>query len=291
MDMSQKTISTTEFYPFTLRPRTPGLAYDDSEIQPSVTLSTQSSTTSWEGTGFNPQGPSGVEGQAPPVMADMNNLYGAVTQEIVIQNEAINKRESEEEVSPSIDRVTISVNIDGTWKQRYDMKRNPVVGEDGSLERIYTPVSPEDLSSTRTWIQNAIGYSAARGDSVSVHNIQVDRTKQFQDEDTAYFRRQQLQTTIVIFLSGLGVLLIAFILFRTISRQIERRKRLEAEERARREEALRQQALMQAEEDNIDTSISPEERNRMELMESVANMTKEHPEDAAQLIRTWILED
>jgi len=29
----------------------------------------------------------------------------------------------------------------------------------------------------------------------------------------------------------------------------------------------------------------------LELQESVANMAKEHPEDAAQLIRTWLLEE
>jgi flagellar M-ring protein FliF len=29
----------------------------------------------------------------------------------------------------------------------------------------------------------------------------------------------------------------------------------------------------------------------MELQENVANMAKEHPEDVAQLIRTWLLEE
>jgi flagellar M-ring protein FliF len=29
----------------------------------------------------------------------------------------------------------------------------------------------------------------------------------------------------------------------------------------------------------------------MELMENAINMAKEHPDDAAQLIRTWILEE
>jgi len=29
----------------------------------------------------------------------------------------------------------------------------------------------------------------------------------------------------------------------------------------------------------------------MELMESAINMAKEHPEDVAQLIRTWLLEE
>jgi flagellar M-ring protein FliF len=232
-----------------------------------------------------------MEGQAPPTMRDMTNMYGAVTQEVKTVNEEINKRQIEEEKSPSIDRVTISVNIDGTWKMRYDEKREPIVGEDGALERVYTPVSPEDLRATQTLIQNAIGYSAARGDSVTVHNIAFDRTEQFNEEDAAYFRAKQFRTTMIIFFSGLAVLLIAFILFRTISREIERRKRLEAEERARREEALRQEALMQAEEEGMDVSISVEERTRMETMESVIAMAREHPEDVAQLIRTWILED
>ncbi|MCL2833469.1 MAG: flagellar M-ring protein FliF [Treponema sp.] len=291
MDMSQKSVNTTEFFPFVEKPRTPGLPYDDSVITPSVTRSYSNSSTSWEGTGFNPEGPPGVEGQTPPVMADMSNLYGKVNQETKTVNEEINQRNTQEEKSPSIDRVTIAVNIDGTWKMRYDAKHNPIIADDGSIERVYTPISPEDLRSAQTLIQNAIGYSAARGDSVSVHNIAFDRTQQFQNEDTSYFRNKQFQLTFVVFLSGLAFLLIAFILYRTISREMERRKRLEAEERARREEALRQQALMQAEEEGMDVSISVEERTRMELMEAVANMAKEHPEDVAQLIRTWILED
>ena len=291
MDMSQKSINTEEFFPITRKPRTPGSPYDDSELLDSVTRSKATSTTSWEGTGFNPEGPAGVEGQTPPAYKDMSNLYGKVNQVTEKVNEEINSRKTQEEKSPEIDRVTVSVNIDGTWKWKYDDKRNPVIGEDGSIERVYTPISPEDLRATQTLIQNAIGYSAARGDSVTVHNIQFDRTKEFSDEDSAYFRKKQIETTVMIFLIGLAVLLIAFILFRTISREIERRKRLEAEERARREEALRQQALMQAEEEGMDVSISVEERTRMELQEAVANMTKEHPEDAAQLIRTWLLED
>jgi len=291
MDMSQKSVATEEFYPITMKPQTPGLAYDDSILLESIPRSTATSKTYWEGTGFNPEGPAGVEGQVPPAYKDMSNLYGKVNQETATVNEEINKRVSQEEKSPEINRVTVSVNIDGTWKLKYDDKHNPVITPDGARERVYTPISPEDIRATQTLLQNAIGYNSARGDSVTVHNIQFDRTKQFSDEDAAYFRQKQLETGVLIFLGGLAVLLIAFILFRTITREIERRRRLEAEERARREEALRQQALLQAEEEGMDVSISVEERTRLELQESVMNMAKEHPEDAAQLIRTWLLEE
>ena len=291
MDMSKKSVDTTEFFPVTMKPQTPGLPYDDSILLESIPRSSATSRTYWEGTGFNPEGPAGVEGQVPPAYKDMSNLYGKVNQETLTINEEINQRVTQEERSPEINRVTVSVNIDGTWKLKYDEKRRPVIAEDGTRDRIYTPITSEDLRATQVLIQNAIGFNNARGDSVTVHNIQFDRTRQFGDEDAAYFRRKQLETGAMIFLGGIALLLVAFILFRTITREIERRRRLEAEERARREEALRNQALLQAEEEGMDVSISVEERARMELQESVVNMTREHPEDAAQLIRTWLLEE
>jgi flagellar M-ring protein FliF len=100
-----------------------------------------------------------------------------------------------------------------------------------------------------------------------------------------------MRTTVFIFLLGIAVLLAGFIAFRIAAREIERRKRLEEEERARREQALRESAMAEAEHDGMDVSISVEDRGRMELMESVVNMAKEHPEDCAQLIRTWLLEE
>jgi len=46
-----------------------GLAYDDSSVQ-------------WEGAGYSPEGPGGVEGQTPPVYKDMANLYGRASASI-----------------------------------------------------------------------------------------------------------------------------------------------------------------------------------------------------------------
>jgi len=291
MDMSQKSISTTEHFPFTMKPRTPGLPYDDSILMESVTLSKSTSETLWEGTGFNPEGPGGTEGHTPPAFKDMSNLYGRMQQATNTQNEAINKSETQEERSPSLDKVTVSVNIDGVWEKKYDAKRNPIVLPNGLIEREYTPVPPEVIRATDEYIRGAIGYNSARGDSVVVTNIPVDRTLEFRAEDAEYFKRKQMQTTILVFVIGLTLLLFGFMLFRMISREMERRKRLAEEERARREQMMRESAMAAAEEEGMDVSISMEERSRMELMESAINLAKEHPEDAAQLIRTWLLEE
>ncbi|MCL2759795.1 MAG: flagellar M-ring protein FliF [Treponema sp.] len=291
MDMSKRTIDTKESFPVTIKPQTPGLPYDDSILRESILVSETISETLWEGTGFNPEGPAGVEGQVPPAFRDMSNLYGRMTQSTRTHNEEINQRLIQEERSPSIDRVTVSVNIDGVWKRKFDAKGNPVILPDGTIERDYIPIQPEDLRRVEGLIRDAIGYNSARGDSVTVHNLAVDRSAEFGLEDAAYFRKKQLQTTIVIFIAGLTLMLFGFMLFRMISREMERRKRLAEEERARREQMLRESAMAEAEQEGEDVSISLEERTRMQLMESAINMAKEHPEDAAQLIRTWLLEE
>ncbi|MCL2762277.1 MAG: flagellar M-ring protein FliF [Treponema sp.] len=291
MDMSKKAVETEEFLPFVLRARTPGLPYDDSDIRMSVPRSRSASTTEWKGTGFNPEGPAGVEGQTPPAFKDMSNLYGQMTQVTEVQNEEINRKVTQEERSPQIDRVTVSVNIDGRWRWKYDEKGEPVILSDGTIEREYTPVPQEQLRGAQMLIQNAIGYNPARGDSVTVQNIPFERSREFADEDAEYFRKKQMQTTIVIFITGLTLLLIAFIIVRVVAREMERRKRLAEEERARREQALRESAMLEAEQEGMEVSISMEERARMELSETVHNLAKEHPEDCAQLIRTWLLEE
>jgi len=291
MDMSTKSVNETEITPIIIKPQTPGLSYDDSIRTESVTVSETSSQTTWKGTGFNPEGPAGVEGQTPPAFKDMSNLYGEMNQTTRTHNEELNKRITQGEKSPQIDRITVSVNIDGTWKWKYDEKHNPVITSNGSIEREYTPVSEEDIRKAQAYIRDAVGYNSARGDSVTVTNIQFDRTDEFKAEDAAYFRKKQMQTTIIVFLSGLILLLFGFILFRMISREMERRRRLAEEERARREQMLRESAMAEAEQEGMDVSISMEERTRMELMESAINMAKEHPEDVAQLIRTWLLEE
>lgn len=291
MDMSKKAIQTEEFFPVTIRPDNPETPYDDSEFAKSITRSQSTSSTKWEGTGFNPEGPAGVEGQTPPAFKDMSNLYGKVEQKTLTQNEEINRRQIQEERSPTIDRVSVSVNIDGRWQLKFDDKGKPVTQPNGSLEREYVPIPAEELRQAQALVQDAIGFNRNRGDSVTVQNIQFDRSRQFSEEDAAYLRQKQFQQTVLIALAGLAILLISFIVFRVISRELERRRRLREEELSRQHQMLRESALRQAEEEGVEVSMSVEERKRMELQENAINMAKEHPEDVAQLIRTWLLEE
>jgi len=291
MDMSKKSISKTEYIPFVQKPRTPGLAYDDSVIKDSVPVSKETWETTFEGTGFNPEGPPGTEPNVMPAYQDVANMHGKTTQRVEKVNENVGSEITEEERKPRIDRVTVSVNIDGTWQKKYDEKGKPVILSNNSIEREYIPIEAAVLKNTELLVQNAVGYNPRRGDSVTVQNIQFDRTRQFAEEDAAYFRQQSIQRTIVFFLIGLVVLLIAFVIFRLVSKAIERQRLAAEEALARERQAARERALLEAEQEGVEVSMSVEERKRMELQENVISMTKDHPEDAAQLIRTWLLED
>ncbi len=290
MDMSDKSVQTRDYLPTVIRSDNPDTPYDDSEIVESITLSSETSTTRWQGTGFNPEGPEGVEGQTPPAYRDMSNLYGVSEQSIVRRNEVVGQRDTSEIISPSMGRRTVSVNIDGSWTKSRDADGNLIV-INGSIQREYTPLSAEEIQAATRIVQDAIGYDRTRGDSVSVLNIQFDRSAEFEREDSEYMRRIQTQYTILITLIVVAVLLFAFVLYRMIRHEIERRRRLAEEERMRQYQLERDRSIMEAENAGMEVSMSVEERRRMELQENAVNMAREHPENVALLIRTWLMEE
>jgi flagellar M-ring protein FliF len=292
LDMSRQTVNTEEHFPVTMKKDNPRTPFDESEVVPSITLSKEITEEHFEGTGFNPEGPPGQEGQTPPAYKDLSNLVGKYDQSSLIQNEVVNRKSTYEEKSPwSIERITIGVAIDGVWRRVYNEDGQVEVNPDGSIAREYVPVSEEDLRKAESLIKDAVGYDRDRGDSVTVEHIPFDRTAQFLTEDEELRRQRQLRTTIISVIIGIGAIIFAAILYRLIAKELERRRRLREEELARQHQAMREAALRRAEEEGAEVELSVEERARMEMQENAINMAREHPEDVAQLIRTWLLEE
>ena len=290
MDMSERTAQGRNYKGIEIKADNPDTPYDDGETRDSLTISEETINRKFTGTGFNPEGPAGTEGQNPPVYSDMSNVIGQTTEDGIKRNYALSYEDYQEKTSPSMGKRTVSVNIDGTWSKVYDEKGNLVI-ENGHIQREYKPIPDEDLKQIERLVQGAIGYSKARGDSVTVTNIAFDRTAQFDAEDMAFLKSQQTKRTILLVLLGVAAVLIAFIVFRLVSREIERRRRLREEELLRKQQAEREQALWDAKQDGMEVTMSVEERRRAELQENAIAMAKEHPEDVAMLIRTWLREE
>lgn len=293
MDMSEENSDSTIYSPIQIKPDNPDTPYDDSEYRDTLPISQQTVTKEWQGTGYNPEGPAGVEGQTPPVYSDVSNVIGKSTETGVTQNNVINTTHTTKKVVPQLGRITISANIDGVWKIKKDPKTHEYIvnEEDGSLVREYTPISAEDLENVQKYVEAAVGYSKNRNDMVTITNIPIDHTQEFREFDEAYFKKLQTRRTILLVLAAVAVVLVGFILFRIISKEIERRRRAREEELLRQQQLAREQALWEAKDEAQTVTMSVEESRRAELQENAINMAKEHPEDVAMLIRTWLMEE
>lgn len=290
MDMSQRQSQSTEYKPIVIKEDNPDTPYDDSELRDTLPLSTQTVTKEWQGTGYNPEGPAGVEGQTPPVYSDMSNVIGKSTETGTTINHVQNRTDTTEISSPKPNKISVSVNLDGKWKKVKDNEGNLII-EGGSIKREYTPVSPEDMAEAEKSIKAAMGYDRSRGDQVAVTNIAYDRDDEFLKEDNEYFAALQRKRTILMILIAIAVVLVSFILFRIISRELERRRREREARLLAEQQAARERALWDAKEDSMEVTMSVEETRRMELQENAIAMAKEHPEDVAMLIRTWLMEE
>ena len=314
MDTSKVSSDKTIHTPIMIAEQDPSKPYDTTEKRDYLPISTQTVTKEWTGTGYNPEGPAGVEGQNPPVYSDMSNVVGKSTETGVIQNNVVNVEHRTEERMPAVDRITVSVNIDGNWEKITDGSGNPVFVTEKNLDslkslypdwedqvkyrfalghilRIYSPLSSDELEQTANYLQGAIGYDASRNYRVVVTNIKFNRQNEQDMEDAAIIRAAQTRKTIMLVLIGVVIILVAFIVFRMISRELERRRRLREEELLRRQQAEREKALWDAKQEGMEVTMSVEERKRAELQENAIAMAKEHPEDVAMLIRTWMMEE
>ena len=318
MDMSKVTSDQTIYTPIIITDQDPDKPYDTTEKRDYLPISSQTVTKEWTGTGYNPEGPAGVEGQNPPVYSDMSNVIGKSTETGVTQNNVVNTEQRHVEKAPSYDRITASANIDGYWDKETDGRNNPVFVTEknyeelkekyskiynnpetnenirfkmGHIVRVYNPVSDRVIEQAENFVKDAIGYNKDRGDSVTINSWAIPREDEWNAEDADIIRKQNTQKTIVLILAGTAVVLIAFIIFRFISRELERRRRLREEEILRRQQAEREKALWDAKQDGMEVTMSVEERKRAELQENAIAMAKEHPEDVAMLIRTWLMEE
>lgn len=292
LNFDKKTETTKEFFPITVTPEDPTTPYPDRQTEPNVLRSRNQIDETFKGTGFNPEGPPGQEGQTPPAYQDLDNLLGEYENKSSTENYEVNERNTALERSPwEIERITASVVIDGIWKWEYDDNGEVVLNPDGSIKRTYTEVAAADLAKAKALVEGAIGLDRGREDRVTVEHLQFDRSNEHELEDQKFRNQARVRQTVLYSLLGLAAVVIIFVAFRFISRELERRRRLREEELSRQHQAMREAALRSAEEEGLDVEMSVEERARLEMQENAINMAREHPEDVAQLIRTWLVEE
>jgi flagellar M-ring protein FliF len=246
----------------------------------------------FEGVGFVPEGPPGVEPNIPPGYKEAMEEGTKYDKVEKVKNYEISQQVSQIESAPyKMRRISVAVWIDGTWKKLYDDNGDPVLTEEGGIKREYTARTRDEMRGYEEIVKGAIGFNPARKDRVVVQNIQFDRSEEFEIEDEYLKRREQMRKTLLSALIALFAIFIVTIAYRAIAREVARKKRLREEELARQQQLMREAALRTAEAEGVEVELSAEERARLEMQENVMNLAREHPEEVAKLIRTWLAEE
>ncbi len=215
--------------------------------------------------------------------------------------------------SGNIKRLAVAVLVNGKYEKQTD--------EDGKVQMVYQPRSEEELNQIAALVKSAVGFNEDRGDVVEVQNMQLVNHEPVVEEpklvDQFGFDFWQQLITYVLIAIGL---LLAFILLRNLlktsinnlmipapeggpalaSGKSEENQQISAPQAATGETpAVTGQVA--AEEpltlppDMFMKKLSPEARAKLMANDKMTNevykFVSEKPEDAAKLVRTWLLDE
>ena len=225
LDFDQKKVEKTEYLPIVLRPDNPETPYDESAeegaVVPNVVRSEKDMEEHFEGVGFVPEGPPGVEPNIPPGYKEAMEEGTTYDKTEKVTNYEISQQVSQIASAPyRIVRISAAVWVDGTWKKLFDGNGNPLLTDEGGIQREYLPRTTEEMRKYEEIVKGAIGYNPLRKDRVVVQNIVFDRTEEFELEDAYLKRREQMRKTLLSALIALFAIFIVTLAYRAIAREL-----------------------------------------------------------------------
>ncbi len=279
-----------EYTPIVMEEDNPTTPYSERKVKDSLVVSEKTTQENFQGHGWNPEGPAGTEGNKPPGYKAADDQFARYEKKENIRNHALNETKRIVERDPyDIRKISVAIAIDG--QQQLPRNEEGEFVLDPTKKPVQIPLDEEELNKAENIVKKAINFNDARGDQVAVENIFFDRSKEWESLREQFRRQQQIKKMILAALIGVVALFVGFIIFRAVSRELERRRRQREEQLALEQQKMREAALRAAEEEGIDVELSLEEKARMELQENAINLAREKPEDVAQLLRTWLAEE
>lgn len=197
-----------------------------------------------------------------------------------------------------VETMTVSVIL--------NQKPPPDNGEGAAGEPVsYTD---EELQEIEAIVKNAVGFDEERGDRFAIHQTRFSpdandmMVQQLQEEQQMQMVERYLRYGLIVMALLLGVWLIRSIAKQggdldenglMITGDDDENERLEAERRMGEDDDVEDLVLM--EDDVYMSKLSPEAQQALKrkhrLYKEVQNQITNRPDEAAELIRTWLIED
>jgi flagellar M-ring protein FliF len=191
---------------------------------------------------------------------------GGGRRETNVTNYELNRTVERVVQSPgAVRRITVAAIVDGRYQ--------PVKGAKGKESQQFVPRSQEELDKLTALVQSAIGYDAKRGDRVEVTCLPIQMPEEEELKEVS--RRGFLMDVLEKVALGLAVLLLLGLVRSGI--------------RDLREVALAY--LKRSSEEMEEPEAEKEALERLDRRRQVVYFARRKPEDAAKLVRTWLVQD
>ena len=262
LDLSSQSTTTEEHFPIALREDDPLTDADEALQVPSITI---------------------TEEEESEIRSSGDGAAGEhYERRSTSRGEVVNRRNTVREESPwAINRITVSVALDGVWRTEFRPDGGVALNQDGSVRRAYIPVSGDELRKATLLVQDAIGWDRQRGDSVTVEHLQFDRSSQFEQEDVLLRREAWLLSLLPVAAAATAALLLLALFAVLRRRQRRRRAERTAGGTARLSSATRV----------FGTGRPGGLAGQEQMRRSAEHLARRRPQDAARALRRWLVED
>ncbi|MBN2038649.1 MAG: flagellar M-ring protein FliF [Spirochaetes bacterium] len=279
-----------EYTPIEMEPDNPVTPYSERKVKDSFVVSEKSTTESFQGHGWNPEGPAGTESNKPPGYKASDDQYSKYDKKENVKNYSINKSLKKINRDPyDIEGISVAIAIDGN--QMLPRTPDGEIDLDPTKKPVQIALTNDELKQAVNIVKKSIGYDQSRGDQVAVENIMFDRQKEWDTLREEFLKKERMRRMLLAALIGVFALILGIILFRFVSKELARRRRLKEEQLALEQQRMREAALRAAEEEGVDVELSLEEKARLELQENATNLARERPDEVAALLKTWLAEE
>ena len=167
----------------------------------------------------------------------------------------------------TVERITASVFVDGSYEE----------GPDG--EKVYVPRSDEEMAKFENIIRTAIGFNDTRGDQLTVENIAFDNSAEEEERrDMVNAQRMQMITQVAGRVGSIALVgLVLFLAIRMVRRSQLFNPPSEVE------------AVQESEELNSLLLKKPKESEVMRTR--IIELARQKPEDVSRILRSWMREE
>ncbi|OGG99798.1 MAG: flagellar M-ring protein FliF [Candidatus Lambdaproteobacteria bacterium RIFOXYD1_FULL_56_27] len=253
-------------------------------VDPDLSAVVSEESTSEKATGSRsiPVGVPGVTSNSPEVRAGASEIANVsdVDKKVKRTNYANSKRHVISKKSPGgIKRMSVAVLLDGKYEYVRD-DAGEIVGSP-----VYKPWSPSDIQIIESVAKQSVGFSAERGDTITVQNIRF--TKPLVEQERLKQERSQATRRFIIdlvryVLVGLIVIVLVFMVIRPMVMKLS----------AKPEDLDLLMGLPTTigELEGEELEIPTEKETGIPPRDKIIEIAKQDPLKTASLVRTWLKE-